>query len=420
MRLRQSIGALWTKGSVVVRATGWATLLGVLETVGSEKGRRVLAVVALAGAVGGFAATHPIRSVAPGELGVRTNGVTGSVAILHEGWMLDLPVVHQVRIFPVRDQIYRPERSARADGAGAFQTIEGLTIGVDVAVRYALDPARVVTVANELPADVSRELVEPVVDGVLHRTIAQNTVRDVFSSKRTELQKQIEDELRPALAPDGILVRSVFLGNVDLPAQYRTGLESVLQEELSSEKMRFTLELKDKEIKEAGLEAEADKVKRQKAAEAAGLEQIIAAKAQEEAMAHVLPFKAKEIEQRRLEAEGARVARVKQAEGEAEARRIEAGGEADSRRKLADAEAYRIDATGKAASAQLERDSALIAKNPLVIQKTIADKLSDKVQVIIAPPEAGGFFASGLLGGQASHAAPTAVAAATPATTEHE
>jgi regulator of protease activity HflC (stomatin/prohibitin superfamily) len=223
-------------------------------------------------------------------------------------------------------------------------------------------------------------------------------VREIFSGKRAEIQKQIEDELRPALLPDGIVVRAVFLGNVDLPREYRAGLEAMLSEELSSEKMRYTLELKDKEVKEAGLVADADKVKREKAAEAAGMEQIIAARAQEEAMAHVLPFKVKEIEQRRLEAEASRVVRVKQAEGEAEARRIEAGGEADSRRKLAEAEAFRIDATGKAQSAQLERDSALIAKNPLMIQKTIADKLSDKIQVIIAPPEAGGFFASGLLG----------------------
>src|SRR5947209_334121 len=115
-------------------------------------------------------------------------------------------------------------------------------------------------------------------------------------------------------------------------------------------------------------------------------------------MKHVLPFKEKEIEQRRLEAEAAKVTRLKQAEAEAEARRIEAGGEADSRRKLADAEAYRIDSTGKASAQQMAREAALIQKNPLLIQKTLADKLSDKIQVIIAPPQAGGFFAGGLLG----------------------
>ena len=173
----------------------------------------------------------------------------------------------------------------------------------------------------------------------------------------------------------------------------------MLSEELSSEKMRYTLELKDKQVKEAGLVADADKLRREKAAEALGEEQVIAAKAQEEAMAHVLPFKVKEIEQRRLEAEATKVARVKQAEGEAEARRIEAGGEADSRRKLAEADAFRIDVTGKAQSAQLERDLERSSRRTrMMIQKTIADKLSDKIQVIIAPPQAGGFFASGLVG----------------------
>ena len=34
----------------------------------------------------------------------------------------------------------------------------------------------------------------------------------------------------------------------------------------------------------------------------------------------------------------------------------------------------------------MEREGALVARYPLLIQKTLADKLSDKVQVIIAPP----------------------------------
>jgi regulator of protease activity HflC (stomatin/prohibitin superfamily) len=404
MRFLRSISGVLRRAGVLVRATAWATVLGILETVGSVRGRRVLAVVSLAGAGLGIAALRPVRTIAPGEVGVRTNRLTGGVSTLHDGWAWDLPGIQELRLFPLRDQFYRPEKSARADGATPFQTVEGLSIGVDVSVRYALDPARVVTVAEELPADVGRELVEPVVDGVLHRIFASATVREIFSTKRAEIQKQIEDELRPQLAPDGVILRSVFLGNVDLPAEYRAGLESLLSEELSSEKMRYTLELRDKEVKEAALEADADKVKREKAAEASGLEEIIAARSREEAMKHVLPFKQKEIEQKRLEAEAARVTRVKEAEGEAEARRIEAAGEADSRRKLAEAEAFRIDATGKAQSAQLERDSALIARNPLLIQKTLADKLSDKIQVIIAPPQAGGFFAGSLLGQPATAA----------------
>ena len=131
-------------------------------------------------------------------------------------------------------------------------------------------------------------------------------------------------------------------------------------------------------------------------------------------MTHVLPLKEKEIEQRRLEAEARKVQRVKDAEGDAEARRIEAGAEAETRRKMSDAEAYRIEVTGKANAEQLARDSALIAKNPLLIQKTLADKLSDKIQVIVAPPSAGGFFAGGLLGMQQASARGAANAGGAP------
>jgi regulator of protease activity HflC (stomatin/prohibitin superfamily) len=398
MRVLKAIGDRIKKTGYLVRATCWAALLGMIELVQSERGRRVLAVLVVIGVAVGVVKTKPVRTINPGEVGVRVNRLTGHASMIHEGWALVLPGIHELRRYPLRDQIYRPVQSARADGQAPFQSVEGLSIGVDVAVRYALDPSRVVSVAEELPGDIGRELIQPVVDGVLHRTFAKHTVREIFSTQRAEIQRAIEEELKPALLPDGIVVRDVFIGNVDLPEDYKKGLAQLLDEELSAEKMRYTLELRGKQVKEAELEADAEKVKREKAAEAAGLEQIIAAKSQEEAMKHVLPFKQKEIEQRSLEADAAKVTRVKQAEAEAEARRIEAGGEADSRKKLADAEAYRIDETGKATAEQMAREGALIQHNPLLIQKTLADKLSDKIQVIIAPPQAGGFFAGGLLG----------------------
>jgi uncharacterized membrane protein YqiK len=193
-------------------------------------------------------------------------------------------------------------------------------------------------------------------------------------------------------------------------------MEKLLAEELETEKIHYTLQLKEAQVKQQQLEAEADKVRRQTAAEAAGQEQVIAARAQEETMKHILPFKQKQIEQRQLEAEAEKVARIRTAEGAAEARRIEAKGEADSRQKLADAEAYRLDLVGKASAGQMEREGALVARYPLLIQKTLADKLSDKVQVIIAPlPAAGKFIGSSLLGDQ-SAMNPVDAAAATATT----
>lgn len=383
---------------VFVRAAFAAVALGLIETFGSPRGRRLLAVGALLGGVLLLVLRPPVQAVSAGEVGIRVNRLTGGVGVVGEGPAFVMPGLHELRRYSLRDQVYRPTESATVTGKEPFQTVEGLSIGVAVTVRYALDRDRVGDVARRLPVDVGRDLIEPVVDGVLHRELSKHTVREVFTEDRVEIQEDLEQELRTLLAKDGIVVRSLYLGHVDLPEQYRAGLEGMLSEELASEKMRYTLALKEKKVQETALEGDAAKIQRQKAAEAAATEEIIAAKAREEAMKHVLPLKEKEIEQRRLEAEARKVQRMKDAEGDAEARKIEASAEADSRRKLSDADAYRIEVTGKANAAQLERDSALIAKNPLLIQKTLADKLSDKIQVIVAPPAAGGFFAGGLLG----------------------
>lgn len=347
----------------------------------------------------------PVQTVERGETGVRTNAWTGTVDQFREGSVLVVPGLHELRRLTLRDQVWRPEGAARAGGSAPFQSVEGLSVGVDVAIRYAVDPAQAVRVARTLPDDLAGEIVEPAVQGVIYPVFARHTVREIFSSKRAEIQQAIEAQLRPRLAADGIVLRAVQIGKVDLPGDYRAGMEKLLAEELASEKMRYTLELKDKRVKESALDAEAEKVRREKAAEAAANEQVIAARAQSEAMKHVLPFKHKQIEQRRLEAEAEKLARIKAAEGNAQARRIEASGEADSRQKLADAEAYRQDRLGRLASEQMERDGALISKHPLLIQKTMADKLSDKVQVIIAAPPAGGGFVGANLLGQAGGAA---------------
>jgi regulator of protease activity HflC (stomatin/prohibitin superfamily) len=383
---------------VFVRAAFAAVALGLIETFGSPRGRRLLAVGALLGGVLLLVLRPPVQAVPAGEIGIRVNRLTGGVGVVGEGPAVVLPLLHELRRYTLRDQVYRPKESATVEGKEPFQTVEGLSIGVAVTVRYALDRDHVGDVARKLPVDVGRDLIEPVVDGVLHRELSKHTVREIFTEDRVEIQEDLEQELRALLSKDGIVVRSLYLGHVDLPTQYRAGLEGMLAEELASEKMRYTLALKEKKVQETALEGDAAKIQRQKAAEAAAEEEIIAAKAREEAMKHVLPLKEKEIEQRRLEAEARKVQRMKDAEGDAEARKIEAAAEADSRRKLSDADAYRIEVTGKANAAQLERDSALIAKNPLLIQKTLADKLSDKIQVIVAPPAAGGFFAGGLLG----------------------
>ena len=368
------------------------------QSAGKLQPGRIGLLLGLVGAAGYLLFAHPpVHSVAPGHVGVRINQLTGSSSTVREGALWVLPGIHSLRELTLFDQIYRPAAKDEAP----FQSMEGLALGVDLSVRYALDAGRMAAIAKSLPPDINGSIVEPAVQGVIYKVFTRYSVREIFSSKRAEIQLLIEAELKPKLASDGILLRGVTIGKISLPKEYKAGMERLLAEELETQKMRYTLELKEKQVKQSELKAEAAKVTREKAAEAAGNEQIIAARAQEQAMKHVLPFKEKQIAQRQLEAEADKVSRIKTSEGSAQARVIEAAGEADSRRKLADAEAYRQDLIGKVSTNQMAREGVLLSQHPLLIQKTMADKLSDKVSVIIAPaPTDGSFIGAALLGTQ--------------------
>jgi len=378
-----------------------------------RRGLPRLALIAVAaGAVYGVVRHPPFYTVPRGEAAVRTNLFTGGSTVEREGRLLVLPGVHEVRSLPVQDQVYHATTLAKADGSGALQSLEGLSLGMDLTLAWRVDSTRLASLATSLPENIERDLIAPALQASIYPVVSQHTVREIFSSKRDEIEKAVAQNLRQRLKPEGIELRSLQVGHVDLPPDYRRGMDGLLAEGLAAEKMQFTLDLKAKQVKQTELEAEADKARREVQAEAAEREQIIAARAQEEAMKHVLPLRQKQIEQRSLEAEAANAQRIKLAEGNAKARAIEAQSEADARNKLADAEAYRIGQLSKADSERMAREGVLLTQHPLLVQKALADKLSDKVQVIIAPPSvSGGFIGSGLIGTQAN-AQPAAAAPA--------
>ncbi|MCE4555625.1 SPFH domain-containing protein [Roseateles cellulosilyticus] len=375
-----------------------------------------LLIVSAATAAGYALVMHPpFQAVPRGQAALRTNQFSGGTAEFRDGSFMRIPGLHEVRFFPLRDQSFHPASLAKATGPSPLQSVEGLSLGLDMNVRWAVDPARLPELARKLPDDIEADVITPAVQAVVYKQIAKHTVREIFSSQRAEIAAALEAELRAKLAPDGIQLKGLQLGSVDLPPDYRRGMDRLLADSLASERMRYTLEISEKKVKETELEAAADKVRRETAAEAAGREQIIAARAQEEAMKHVLPFKEKQIQQRALEAQADSAARIQQAEGAAKARRIEIDAEAAARQKLADAEAYRLAQVGKANAAQMATEGELLTRHPLLVQKAMADKLSDKVQVIIAPPGSGGFIGSALLAGTSPKAA-----AAEAGTTEKE
>ena len=80
---------------------------------------------------------------------MRINRLTGGIAVLREGPALVLPLRARAAALPAARPGLPADRPAPAPkGAAPFQTVEGLSVGVAVAVRYALDRDRVAEIAE--------------------------------------------------------------------------------------------------------------------------------------------------------------------------------------------------------------------------------------------------------------------------------
>jgi len=347
--------------------------------------------------------------VPSGHAAVRVSQMTGTrPGTLYPGVHFVLPLVESIALFDVRDRIYTTaaelaeppaEVKATAERAELFtvQTKEGLTLGLAIAVRYRLDAHRLDHIHATLPQPLEREIVPPVVASVFRQVVPNYTVREVFSAKREEVRQKAAEDIIAKLEADAVLVKEVMLRDIHLPAEYAKGLEGLLLKEQENERLNYEIEIKKKEVRTAELIAEAEKTRSIKRAEASAQVRLLEAKGEADAMQHTLPLKEKQIQQSRLEAQARKESRLKDAEAAAEAKVIDSKAELERRNLLAEAEANRIRVTSAADAERLRLEAIVLKQNPLLIQKIIAERLSDKVQIMMVPTDGKFFFANDVL-----------------------
>jgi regulator of protease activity HflC (stomatin/prohibitin superfamily) len=339
--------------------------------------------------------------VPSGMAGVRVSEISGTVGgTIYPGTHFVAPLVQHVETYNVRDQIY----STNAAGASKDKTVplkvyskEGLPLGLGISVRYQLDPRRLPYMESNLPRPIESELLPTIVANAFRQTISGYLVRDVFSTKREEVRRAAADTITKRLASDGIVVKEVMLRDLDLPQEYAKGLEGLLVKAQENDRLSIEVEMKQKMVRTAELEADADKVRQIKQSEARAQSTVLEAKAQADAMQYTLPLKEKQIQQSRLEAEARKEATVKGAEAAAQAKVIDSKAELEKRNLMSEADAQRVRLLAVADATRMKSEAEVLKDNPLLIQKIIAERLSDKVQIMMVPMDGKGFFANDVL-----------------------
>ncbi|MGA2351662.1 MAG: SPFH domain-containing protein [Terracidiphilus sp.] len=339
--------------------------------------------------------------VPSGMGGVRVSQLSGTLpGTLYPGVHFVTPLVERVESFDLRDHLFTTgsvdeggKVSAQKNGL-SVQSLEGLNIGLAVTVRYRLDANKLDSVQAHMPQPVDKELVPPVVASAWRELAPEYTVREIFSTKREEVRSKAAAIITRKLGADGIVVEEVMLSDIQLPAQYAQGLEGLLLKEQEDDQLGVVTDIQQKQVRIAELQAEADAVQKVKQAEGEAQSRVVEAKGEADAMQYTLPLKEKQIEQSKLEAEAHKETTIQNAEAEAEAKVIDSKAELQRRNLMADAEASRVRLMAAANAERMTSEAALLNKSPLLINKIVAERLSDKIQVLMVPSDGKFFFAN--------------------------
>jgi regulator of protease activity HflC (stomatin/prohibitin superfamily) len=345
-----------------------------------------------------------------GWAGVKVNQFAGiRPGTLYPGVHFTMPLIEEVVLYNVRDSVFSTaalDDPKKQDGMHV-QTREGLTVGLVLAVRYRLDASKLSYIQANIPQPLEEEVIAPAIATAFRDLAPGYLVRELFSTKREEVRALANARIAAKLGSDGIMVKEVVLRDIKLPEEYAKGLEGLLLKEQENERLNIVLDVKRKEVQTAQLEAEAQKAREVTSAEARAQIVVLEAKAQADAMQHTLPLKEKQIQQSRLEAEARKEATVKNAEAMAQAKVIDGKAELEKRNLMSEGDEYRIRRVAAADAERMKLEASVLKENPLLIQKIIAEKLSDKVQIMMVPNDGKFFFANDVLKGMTT--APTTV-----------
>jgi regulator of protease activity HflC (stomatin/prohibitin superfamily) len=356
--------------------------------------------------------------VPSGMGGVRVSQTSGTLpGTLYPGAHFVTPLTESLALFDTRDQLFttgaiedgkaEKKRAANPDPL-RVQAKEGLSLGLAITIRYRLDPKHLDYIEANLPQPVEREIVPPVVASAWRELVPNYTVREVFATKREEVRSRAAAVITQKLAVDGIVVKEVMLRDIQLPPEYAKGLEDLLLKEQEDDQMGVQTDIQQKQVRISELQAEATKAQQVKQAEGEGQVRVLQAKGEADAMQYTLPLKQKQIEQTKLESEARKEATVKNAEANAQAtvknaeamaqaKVLDSKAEMERRKLLAEAEADRIRVTAVADAERMRNEGVILKQNPLLINKIIAEKLSDKLQIMMVPSDGKFFFANDVL-----------------------
>lgn len=210
------------------------------------KGPLVFAVVVVALPVVLWLLVSGYVVVQPGEIAVVVT--LGRVDLYEPGPHFRTPFVSTVHTMSTKQQLVSERNTV--------PTMEGLSVSLDVALLYRIDKAMAGDLFQNVGLDFAKILIEPEAASVIRGLTSESDAKALYSSGRHMIQDAVKEELDKTLRPQGILIESVMLRDLELPASLSKSIELKAQAEQESARMEFVLTKEKQEAERKAIEAQ--------------------------------------------------------------------------------------------------------------------------------------------------------------------
>jgi regulator of protease activity HflC (stomatin/prohibitin superfamily) len=226
-------------------------------------------------AVGSFLAVvlcwSSLTLVAPGHRGVVFHLFKGiQQEPLVEGAHFLPPILNRVTIYDTRSRVYhirsltpQPQRSATPtqDHLLWTPTADGLKVGLDLTIRYRMDPNRLPDLHGSVGPQFEAKIVHPIVWNVTRLVASEYSLLDIYGKHRHELQQETFSRVQALLARDGLIVENLLLRDVVYTKEFEKTLVAKMVAEQKVQESAF-------EVQQAELRAQVQVIEAQGEAQA--------------------------------------------------------------------------------------------------------------------------------------------------------
>ena len=207
-----------------------------------------------------FGTSVMIARIPAGHVGVQYS-VLGGIkdSEFSEGWNIKEPWV-TVTEYSIRSQVYtmtmiQEEGQMKTDDRISVITAEGLTVDLDISVRYKIVPDKASDIHQKIGPDYESLIIRPVIRSTIRSVASQRSAKEIYGEQREEVENEIFVGIEKSLLPDGIIIEEVLLRNVGLPQKIKTAIEEKLDAEQQAERMLFVLEKEEREAERKVIES---------------------------------------------------------------------------------------------------------------------------------------------------------------------